>query len=64
MLPIILVLNTILLTGVQASENELTVNRALQIAQEQNPEINQIRQLIKEKDAQRWTSFGIFDPQV
>lgn len=47
-----------------ASENELTVSKALEIARQKNPQINQLRQRIEEKSAEWWSSFGIEDPKI
>ena len=47
-----------------ASENELTVSRALEIARQKNPQINQLRQRIEEKNAEWWSSLGIADPKI
>jgi outer membrane protein, heavy metal efflux system len=45
------------------SEN-LTVERAVKLAIENNPQINKVRQKIKSKDAQIWLSSGIQTPQL
>jgi len=44
--------------------DELSVSRALQIAREKNPQINQLRQLIAAKEASWWASFGLADPKI
>jgi cobalt-zinc-cadmium efflux system outer membrane protein len=44
--------------------DELSVGRALQIAREKNPQINQLRQLIEMKRGSWWSSFGIADPKI
>ena len=44
--------------------DELSVSRALQIAREKNPHINQLRQLISAKEAIWWASFGLADPKL
>ena len=44
--------------------DELSVSRALQIAREKSPQINQLRQLIAAKEASWWSAFGISDPKI
>ena len=47
-----------------ASEDELTVSKALEIARRKNPQINQLRQRIEEKNGEWWSSLGISDPKI
>ncbi len=48
----------------RAQESELTVKRALELAREKNPQINQLRQQIDEKKGQWWSSWGLADPEL
>ena len=47
-----------------AQESELSVRRALEIARENNPQINQLRQQIEKKRGQWWSSWGLADPEL
>lgn len=50
--------------GGELADSALTIERALDIAKVNNPQINQIRQQIESKNAEWWGGFGIDDPQL
>ncbi|MCA9733805.1 MAG: TolC family protein [Deferribacteres bacterium] len=45
----------------EGKENFLTVKDALEFARRNNPEINQLRELIEEKKGEKWSSTGLSD---
>ena len=45
--------------GDELVDSVLTIERALEIAAENNPQINQIREQIDSKKAEWWSGFGI-----
>ena len=53
-----------LISTVWSQESELSVRRALELAREKNPQINQLRQQIDEKSGEWWSSWGLANPEL